>query len=75
VPGIALSQFFGDETAVGSGDNIIEEALLGFFIHASVAPDIASFQQGRADRQILPGHAYHFVDRTAALSHLETEIP
>ena len=73
--GIALGQFLRHETTVGSRDDIVEEPLLGFFINPGIAPDIATLEQGGADRQILPRHPHHFINGTATLADLETEIP
>ena len=72
---IPLGELFGDEGARGARHDLGGKAGRGFLIQPLIAPDVAPFQERRADRQILLCHADHLVERPAGMPDLQAEIP
>src|SRR3546814_4064053 len=60
MPLLSLGQFLGDEDACCILDHFLVEAARHLPVNRLIAPDISSFEQGRADSEILPGHAHGF---------------
>src|SRR3546814_17736404 len=75
MPLLSLGQFLGDEDACCILDHFLVEAARHLPVKRLIAPDISSFEQGRADSEILPGHAPDFVDGAARLPYLQPQIP
>src|SRR3546814_1290493 len=75
MPLLSLGQFLGDEDACCILDHFLVEAARHLPVNRLIAPDISSFEQGRADSEILPGHAHGFVDGAARMPYLQPQIP
>ncbi len=75
VPVVALGQLLGDELPLGPGDDFGPEALLRLGEQILVAPDVTSFEQRGADRQVAAAHPHHVVERAAGMADLQRQIP
>ena len=71
---VALGELGFDELRRGAAALCVE-TLLQLIVKRLLAPDVARFEQGRADRQVRLGVTQAIGDRTCRLPDLETEIP
>ena len=72
---VSLAQLGGDELGLGAGHKLVEKAPAERVVERPVAPHVARFEHGGADRHVLPRSAQAVGDRTRGVTHLEAEVP
>ncbi len=75
VPLVALLELLGDELRFAARHDFAPEAPAGLVVERLVAPQVAAFEDRGADRQVLPGHPHHVVERAARMADLEAQVP
>ena len=64
-----------DELRAGAGEKLVAQCVLQFGSQRRIARQIAHFQEGRADREILFAEPEAFLDRPAGMADLQPQIP
>ncbi len=71
----ALGQFGRDEILARAGRHFRPEAFAQFVVKIHVAPKVAGFEKGGADRDVLLGEPDAFAERARRMTDLQPQIP